>query len=85
MGLWRGLQGQGLVDKIREEIRRFEEMREELVRKYRGKYVTLHEGRIIGSGDSYDAAVGEALRKVGPKSMVMRRAVPAQEEHYEIL
>jgi hypothetical protein len=62
----------------------YEEMREELLRKYRGKFILIASGRLIGVFDGLEEAAG-SLEKLRPniKHAILTRIGVDEEYHGE--
>jgi glutathionylspermidine synthase len=78
-----------MENKIESELRlddkTFEEMREELTKKYLRKWVTIFRGKVVSVGETYDESARKAMQEYGEKPMVTRQVVPEGEEKYWIL
>ena len=70
---------------LRLDDKAFEEMREELTKKYPRKWVTIFRGKVISVGDTYDESARKARQEYGEKPMVTRQVVPKGEEKYWIV
>ena len=70
---------------LRLDDKAFEEMREELTKKYPKKWVTIFRGKVISVGDTYDESARKARQKYGERPMVTRQVVPKGEEKYWIV
>ncbi|MBL7117534.1 MAG: hypothetical protein ISS94_01960 [Candidatus Syntrophoarchaeum sp.] len=70
---------------LRLDDKTFEEMREELTKKYLGKWVTIFRSKVVSIGETYDESARKAMQKYGEKPMVTRHVVPEGEERYWIL
>ena len=65
---------------LRLDDKAFEEMREELTKKYPKKWVTIFRGKVISVGDTYDESARKAMQEYGERPMVTRQVVPKDEE-----
>lgn len=55
------------------EIRAYEARREELEKYYRGKFIVMRDGELVGAYDSIDAAAAEAVRRFGRGPYLIRQ------------
>jgi hypothetical protein len=58
------------------EVEAYQAMHPELIRKYRGEYVAIHEGRVVAH-DSDPVALLQRIRSQFPNQVVLRRKVEA--------
>jgi hypothetical protein len=58
------------------EVEAYQAMHPELIRKYRGEYVAIHEGRVVAH-DSDPVALLQRIRSQFPNQIVLRRKVEA--------
>jgi glutathionylspermidine synthase len=63
----------------------FENMKTELISKYKGKWVTIFCGKVVSIGESYDESATKAREKYGEQPMITRLAAFEKEEKYWIL
>jgi hypothetical protein len=50
---------------LRDEISAYEQMRADLEASSLGKWVLVHDGQLIGTYDTFDAAANEAVERFG--------------------
>ncbi|MFQ6056546.1 MAG: DUF5678 domain-containing protein [Methanosarcinales archaeon] len=74
-----------LESELKKDNEAFENLREDLIKKYPGKWITLYRGNLVSIGDTYDESAAKARKKFGDKPMVTRILVPKGEERYWIL
>jgi len=65
---------------LRAELENFEKKREELAKKYSGKFVTIYKGSVVAVGDTYDESASKAKEIIGENPCVTRKAVPKEQE-----
>jgi hypothetical protein len=61
------------VAELRDEIAAFESMRPDLEAKSLGKWVVVHDRKLIGVYDSFDAAAKEAVHRFGRGPYLIRQ------------
>ena len=57
------------------ELKAYERMKEELLRKYEGKVVVIKDGKLIGVYDSEEEAFKDVVEKYGPIPVLIKRVV----------
>ncbi len=57
------------------ELKAYERMKEELLRKYEGKVVVIKDGKLIGVYDSEEDAFKDVVEKYGPVPVLIKRVV----------
>ena len=57
------------------ELKAYERMKEELLRKYEGKVVVIKDGKLIGVYDSEEEAFKDIVEKYGPIPVLIKRVV----------
>lgn len=60
---------------IEKELKAYEEMKEELLKKYRGKVVAIKEGKLLGVYESEEDAFRDVLEKYGLVPVLIKRVV----------
>ena len=60
---------------IEKELKAYEEMKEELLKKYRGKIVAIKEGKLLGVYESEEDAFRDVLEKYGLVPVLIKRVV----------
>jgi len=63
------------VNVLANELRAYECMKEELLRKYKGKVVAIKDGKVIGVYDSEEEAFNDVVRKYGLVPVLIKRVV----------
>ena len=58
---------------LRDEIRAYEAMEDELLEHHKGKYVLIKDGQLIDTFDTFDAAARRALDKFGRGPYLIRQ------------
>lgn len=58
---------------LQKELAAYESMKEDLLKHYLGKYVLIHEDKLIGSFDSFDNAAKEAVKQFGTGPYLIRQ------------
>ncbi|HKF51033.1 MAG TPA: hypothetical protein VKB26_01870 [Candidatus Acidoferrales bacterium] len=58
---------------IEAEISAYADMREQLEQTHMGKWVLLHDRKLIGIFDSFDAAAEEAVKRFGTGPYLIRQ------------
>jgi len=57
------------------ELKAYERMKEELLKKYEGKVVVIRGGKVIGVYDSEEEAFNDVIEKYGPIPVLIKRVV----------
>ena len=63
------------VNVLEKELKAYEEMKEELLKKYRGKVVAIKEGKLLGVYESEEDAFKDVLEKYGLVPVLIKRVV----------
>jgi len=63
------------VSILEKELKAYEEMKEELLKKYRGKVVAIKEGKLLGVYESEEDAFRDVLEKYGLVPVLIKRVV----------
>ena len=63
------------VDVLRKELEAYERIKDELLKKYRGKVVAIKDGRLVGVYDSEEEAFKDVLEKYGLIPVLIKRVV----------
>ncbi len=63
----------------------FENMKAELISKYKGKWVTIFYGKVVSIGETYDESAAKAREEYGEKPMITKLAAFEEEGKYWIL
>jgi len=63
------------VSVLEKELKAYEEMKEELLKKYRGKVVAIKEGKLLGVYESEEDAFRDVLEKYGLVPVLIKRVV----------
>ena len=61
------------VDAVNAEIAAYADMKQALEEKYMGKWVLLHEGKLISAYESFDDAATDAVAKFGRGPYLIRQ------------
>ena len=61
------------VDVLRREVEAYERMKEELLKRYRGKVVVIKDGRLEGVYDSEEEAFRSVVEKYGLVPVLIKR------------
>lgn len=67
-------------DVLDRDIEYFEAHREELLQKYPGKVLLIHEETIIGVFDSEEEAYRKGVEVFGNQPFLIKRVIPKQDE-----
>jgi hypothetical protein len=67
-----------------EDIRAYDERRDELARHYFGKFVIFHDGQLMGVFDDFEAAGENALRQFEDAPFLIRKAGDSDLKHISI-
>ena len=62
-------------DVLVNELKAYERMKEELLRKYEGKVVVIKDGKLIGVYDREEEAFKDIVEKYGPIPVLIKRVV----------
>ena len=57
------------------ELKTYERLKEELLKKYEGKVVVIKNGKLIGVYESEEEAFKEVVKKYGPVPVLIKRVV----------
>ena len=60
---------------LEKELRVYEEMKEELLKKYRGKVVAIKDGKLLGVYESEEEAFRDVVEKYGLVPVLIKRVV----------
>ncbi len=71
------------IDALKKELEVYERMREELLKKYRGKVVAIKDGKLVGVYDSEEEAFRDVVEKYGLIPVLIKR-VTEKEKPEEI-
>ena len=71
------------IDALKKELEVYEKMREELLKKYRGKVVTIKDGKLVGVYDNEEEAFRDVVEKYGLVPVLIKR-VTEKEKPEEI-
>jgi hypothetical protein len=63
------------VNVLEKELKAYEEMKEELLKKYRGKVVVIKDGKLLGVYKSEEDAFKDVLEKYGLVPVLIKRVV----------
>ena len=63
------------ISVLEEELKAYENMKAELLKKYRGKVVAIKNGKLIGVYDSEEEAFKDVLEKYGLVPVLIKRVV----------
>jgi len=63
------------VSVLEKELKAYEEMKEELLKKYRGKVVAIKDGKLLGVYESEEDAFKDVLEKYGLIPVLIKRVV----------
>lgn len=63
------------VGVLEKELKAYEKMKEELLRKYQGKVVAIKDGKLLGVYDSEEDAFKDVLEKYGLVPVLIKRVV----------
>ena len=63
------------INALKKELEVYENMREELLKKYRGRVVAIKDGKLIGVYDSEEEAFKDVLEKYGLVPVLIKRVV----------
>ena len=63
------------VSVLEKELKAYEEMKEELLKKYRGKVVAIKDGKLLGVYESEEDAFKDILEKHGLVPILIKRVV----------
>ena len=63
------------VNVLEKELKAYEEMKEELLKKYRGKVVAIKDGKLLGVYESEEDAFKDVLEKYGLVPVLIKRVV----------
>lgn len=63
------------IDALKKELEVYEKMREELLRKYRGKVVAIKDGKLVGVYSSEEEAFKDILEKYGLVPVLIKRVM----------
>jgi len=58
---------------LREEIEAFQQMQKQLEAEHMDRWVLVHDGQLIGSFESFEAAANEAVQKFGSGPFLIRQ------------
>lgn len=59
--------------KLDREIRAFQQLLPELLKAHRGRYVAVHDGRVVGEGDDQIAVAKKAYAEFGYLPILVRQ------------
>ena len=62
---------------LKKQIETYEAMKDDLELDYFGKWVVLHDEKLVGSYDSFDEAASDAIEKFGYRGPYLIRQVGA--------
>jgi hypothetical protein len=68
----------------KQDIRAYDERRQELERHYEGKFVVFHGGQLVGVFDDFDSAGETALRQFGDSPSLIRKVGDSAQKHVSI-
>lgn len=71
------------IDALKKELEVYERMREELLKKYRGKVVAIKDGKLVGVYDDEEEAFRDVVEKYGLVPVLIKR-VTEKEKPEEI-
>ena len=63
------------ISVLEEELKAYENMKAELLKKYRGKVVAIKDGKLIGVYDSEEEAFKDVLEEYGLVPVLIKRVV----------
>ena len=63
------------IDALKKELEVYKKMREELLKKYRGKVVAIKDGELVGVYDSEEEAFRDVVEKYGLVPVLIKRVV----------
>ncbi len=63
------------IDALSEELKAYERMRAELLKKYRGKVVAIKDGKLVGVYNSEEEAFRDVVEKYGLVPVLIKRVV----------
>jgi hypothetical protein len=63
------------VSILEKELKAYEEMKEALLKKYRGKVVAIKDGKLLGVYESEEDAFKDVLEKYGLVPVLIKRVV----------
>ncbi len=72
---------EGVPEVLVAELKAYERMKEELLRKYEGKVVVIKDGQVIGVYDSEEEAFRDVVERFGPIPVLIKRVT--REERVE--
>lgn len=61
------------MPEIDKEIAAYEEMKEHLESEYMGKWVLVHEGKLIAVFDEFEAAAEDSVKRFGRGPFLLRQ------------
>ena len=79
------LEGSGIMeeaDVLVNELKAYERMKKDLLRKYRGKVVAIKDGKIIGVYDSEEEAFNDVVNKYGFVPVLIKRVVDEEKPEH---
>jgi len=61
-----------MSDLLKKEIHAFEQMKPTLLKHHMGKFVIIHDEKLVGAYDTFDAAAKEAIKQFGKGPYLIR-------------
>jgi len=59
-----------IESELKKDNEAFETLRDDLIKKYPGKWITLYRGNLVSIGDTYDESAANARKKFGDKHII---------------
>ena len=66
-------------DVLMDELRAYECLKEELLKKYEGKVVVIKDGKLVGVYESEEEAFKDVVKRYGPVPVLIKRVVRKEE------
>ena len=66
-------------EKIKAEAEAFRQLHPELVKQYLGRYVALHQGKVVDHDENFQALHQRIRRRFGRQPVLLRRVTPEPE------